>query len=170
MHLCIFVACKNEEINVELAKFVAVLPEDMREAERQFIRDKELELIQQLKFHLVVHSAFRPLKGFCADLSSRFGERGLDVPKLREHAERLLRQYLLSDVGFLFPPSQIALSALVHAGAAGDMDLGFYLEGLCDGKESLGSTSKLKEQLGALHEIGTSAHQLARDEAKVRFE
>eukprot|EP00898_Chlorokybus_atmophyticus_P005831 jgi/Chlat1/6249/Chrsp44S05853 len=77
----------------------------------------ELPLLQALDFDLVVISAYRPLEGFLEDFkqfSELCGET-VNPQKLRDvysYARSFIDSAVLSDIPFIFPPGQIAMSAL----------------------------------------------------------
>ena len=110
----LYMACKVEEHNVSVDKFVEILPPDRREKTKDFILAHELLLMQCLNFHLTVHNPYRPMEGFIIDLKTRCPKLG-DPEKWRPSAEEFLRKALLTDVSLLFSPSQIALAALFSA-------------------------------------------------------
>lgn len=78
-------------------------------------------MLKKLKFHLTIHSPFRPLEGFLIDLKvwclnvilliyvlplqTRSSIPGTD--QLRKEADSFLLNSLYSDVLFLYPPSQV---------------------------------------------------------------
>uniref|UniRef100_A0A674CJN2 Cyclin H n=1 Tax=Salmo trutta TaxID=8032 RepID=A0A674CJN2_SALTR len=66
-----------------------------------------LFLIQQLNFHLVVHTLYRLMEGLLIDLKTRYPL--LENPEsLRKSADDFLTRATLTDTGLLFPPSEIA--------------------------------------------------------------
>ena len=86
----------------------------------------QLLLLQKLKFHLTIHSPFRPLTGFLLDIKVRlshycirndhmtkfhtFQTRAESVPnpeQLTKTADKFLVQSLSTDVSLLYPPSQV---------------------------------------------------------------
>ncbi|KAJ7393704.1 hypothetical protein OS493_003362 [Desmophyllum pertusum] len=112
--VCLYMACKVEEHNLSVDRFVEILPADRREKTKDFIIAHELLLMQRLDFHLTVHNPYRPMEGFIIDFKTRCSK--LDDPeKWRPSAEEFLRKALMTDVSLLFPPSQIALAALFTA-------------------------------------------------------
>lgn len=126
--VCLYMACKVEEHNISVDRFVEILPADRREKTKDFILAHELLLMQRLNFHLTVHNPYRPMEGFIIDIKTRGLMLG-DPEKWRPLAEEFLRKTLLTDVSLLYSPSQIALAALFSASKGA---LGSYI------KESLG--------------------------------
>lgn len=112
--VCLYMACKVEEHNLSVDRFVEILPADRREKTKDFILAHELLLMQRLNFHLTVHNPYRPMEGFIIDFKTRCPKLG-DPEKWRPSAEEFLRKALMTDVCLLFPPSQIALAALFTA-------------------------------------------------------
>jgi len=112
--VCLYMACKVEEHNVSVDRFVEILPADRREKTKDFILAHELLLMQRLNFHLTVHNPYRPMEGFIIDMKTRCSKLG-DPEKWRPLAEDFLRKALMTDVSLLYSPSQIALAALFSA-------------------------------------------------------
>ena len=109
--VCLYMACKVEEHNISVDRFVEILPPDRREKTKDFILAHELLLMQRLDFHLTVHNPYRPMEGFIIDIKTRCPQ--LENPeKWRFVADDFLRRALMTDVSLLFPPSQVALAAL----------------------------------------------------------
>ena len=118
---CMLLACKAEEFNgLRLDHLANEHPDP--DAARDFIKQHELEVLQELKFQLVVFSAFRPLRGLVLALGA-MATPPANLPALHQQAENLLRSWLPSDVGLCFPPSQIALAALHQCAASNGIDL-----------------------------------------------
>ncbi|XP_061115864.1 cyclin-H [Conger conger] len=141
MLTCTYLACKVDEFNVSSWQFVGNLQEPPAGQERalQQILEYELLLIQQLSFHLVVHNPYRPMEGFLIDLKTRYV--ALENPEvLRKTADDFLNRATMTDVGLLFSPSQIALTAVLNSASRAGLNMESYLTecmGLRDDKESL---------------------------------
>ena len=112
--VCLYMACKVEEHNLSVDRFVEILPVDRREKTKDFILAHELLLMQRLNFHLTVHNPYRPMEGFIIDFKTRCPKLA-DPERWRPAAEEFLRKALMTDISLLFPPSQIALAALFSA-------------------------------------------------------
>ncbi|KAM8761138.1 cyclin-H [Acanthopagrus schlegelii] len=142
MLTCAYLSCKVEEFNVSCTQFVGnLLQESPAGQERvlEQILEFELLLIQQLNFHLVVHNPYRPMEGLLIDLKTRYPT--LENPEsLRKSADDFLTQAAMTDAGLLFPPSQIALTAILSSASRAGLSIESYLTeclGLKGDKESL---------------------------------
>ncbi|TNM89747.1 hypothetical protein fugu_003981 [Takifugu bimaculatus] len=142
MLTCAYLSCKVDEFNVSSTQFVGNLVQESpagQERVLEQILEYELLLIQQLNFHLVVHNPYRPLEGLLIDLKTRFPT--LENPEsLRKSSDDFLTQAAITDAGLLFPPSQIALAALLNSALRAGLNLESYLTeclGLKGDKEML---------------------------------
>ncbi|XP_036382297.1 cyclin-H isoform X2 [Megalops cyprinoides] len=141
MLTCAYLACKVDEFNVSSSQFVGNLQENPAAQEKALeqILEYELLLIQQLNFHLVVHNPYRPMEGFLIDLKTRY--LALENPEmLRKTADDFLNRATMTDVGLLFSPSQIALTAVLNSASRAGLNMESYLTecmGLKDDKETL---------------------------------
>ncbi|XP_076587984.1 cyclin-H isoform X2 [Chaetodon auriga] len=142
MLTCAYLSCKVDEFNVSSTQFVGnLLQESPAGQERvlEQILEYELLLIQQLNFHLVVHTPYRPLEGLLIDLKTRYP--ALENPEsLRKSADDFLTQAAMTDAGLLFPPSQIALTAILNSASRAGLSMESYLTeclGLKGDKETL---------------------------------
>ncbi|XP_073321932.1 cyclin-H [Pagrus major] len=142
MLTCAYLSCKVEEFNVSCTQFVGnLLQESPAGQERvlEQILEFELLLIQQLNFHLVVHNPYRPMEGLLIDLKTRYPT--LENPEtLRKSADDFLTQAAMTDAGLLFPPSQIALTAILNSASRAGLSIESYLTeclGLKGDKETL---------------------------------
>ncbi len=114
MQLCLFTACKTEEVNIKISDFARVFPSPQDTI--QFIRENEAIFGEAISFHYVVHNTFRPLTGLILQFFeiSKEGAALMTQPDLKALCEKALFTWLLSDLIYLHPPSQIALAALYH--------------------------------------------------------
>lgn len=142
MLTCAYLSCKVDEFNVSSTQFVGnLLQESPAGQERvlEQILEYELLLIQQLNFHLVVHNPYRPMEGLLIDLKTRYP--ALENPEsLRKSADDFLTQAAMTDAGLLFPPSQIALTAILNSASRAGLNMESYLNeclGLKGDKETL---------------------------------
>jgi cyclin H len=103
----IYLACKVEESHLK-AKDLA----DRFQMSVDTIVETELLLLDGLGFHLTVYHPHRSLLGFILDMTEK-NKKNYD--QLRDAAKTLLNYSLLTDACFLFPPSQIALAAMLSA-------------------------------------------------------
>ena len=74
MVTCVYLACKVEEFNVPMERFVANVKGDNTKA-KDFVLNNELMLMEQLKFHLTTHNPFRSVEGFLIDIKVGSTER-----------------------------------------------------------------------------------------------
>lgn len=88
------------------------------------ILNYELLLMEKLDFHLNVHNFYRPFEGFLLDVKTRAEIQNIDV--LRQFAMEFLDKILNTDAILLFPPSQIALTAVVYSSSKNKIDLDRY--------------------------------------------
>ncbi|GBL49195.1 hypothetical_protein [Candidozyma auris] len=114
---CVFLAAKSENYFISIDSFCSLLPK----TEKSDILNLEFDVLQSLRFTLLVHHPFRPLYGFFLDLQQVLMhptpvmyDVNIDtIGTLYDEAKKWLNDYaLLSDVAFLFTPPQIALAAL----------------------------------------------------------
>lgn len=69
--ICAYLSCKVDEFNVSSTQFVGNLVQESaagQERALEQILEYELLLIQQLNFHLVVHTLYRLMEGLLIDL------------------------------------------------------------------------------------------------------
>uniref|UniRef100_UPI0035901935 cyclin-H n=1 Tax=Myxine glutinosa TaxID=7769 RepID=UPI0035901935 len=125
---CAYLACKVDEFNVSATQFVGNLKEDEcgRERALELVLGSELLLIQELSFHLTVHTPYRPLEGLLIHLKTCCPS--VEHPEsLRKGTEEFLQRALSTDVGLLASPSQIALAALYFAASQAGVSLDSYI-------------------------------------------
>ena len=114
LSVCLYMACKVEEYNISVDKFVMIYPEADRARITEVILSNEMGLMKLLNYQLIVHSPKRALEGFFVDIKTRFKQKE-DFDRCREVSNEFLNASLFSDVVFLYTPSQIALAALFAA-------------------------------------------------------
>lgn len=117
LYTCLFLAAKSENYFISIELFCKAL----QKTEPKDVLDLEFIVLQSLKFTLLVHHPFRPLYGFFLDFQLVLlhptpvsSDITMDViGHLYDEGKKWLNDYgLLSDIGFLFTPPQIALAAL----------------------------------------------------------
>lgn len=117
LYTCIFLAAKSENYFISIESFVKVL----KNTTPKDILDLEFNVLQSLKFTLLVHHPFRPLYGFFLDYqavllhpSPLMYDVTVDtLGSLYDKAKKWLNDHaLLSDIMFLFSPPQVALAAM----------------------------------------------------------
>lgn len=90
-----------------------------------------LLLTQELRFHLTVHTPYRPLEGFLIHIKTNFAEVA-QAEALRKGAEEFLQRALSTDACLLASPAQIALAALLAGASRTSVSIERYIkECLC---------------------------------------
>ncbi|KAK1892034.1 Cyclin-H [Dissostichus eleginoides] len=155
MLTCAYLSCKVDEFNVSSTQFMGNLLEETpagQERVLEQILEFELLLIQQLKFHLVVHNPYRPMEGLLIDLKTRYP--ALENPEsLRKSADDFLTQATITDAGLLFPPSQIALTAILSSASRAGLSMESYLNECLGMKEDKETLSKMYESMRRMETI-----------------
>src|ERR1700742_2526591 len=116
MLCCLSLACKADHFYLSLRRFIdGVDPDGEAGITEDDVKAPEFLLLQGLRFTLEVRHAFAGLRGGVADLR-RMAEEGrlrFDEKKIGKVADRvkgvLRREAQMTDVYFLFTPSQIWL-------------------------------------------------------------
>ncbi|XP_031092993.1 cyclin-H1-1 [Ipomoea triloba] len=162
MLTCIYIACKAEENHVsaeELGKGI--------EQDHQVILNNELLVLQSLDFDLIVFAPYRAVEGFVNDIEDFCGAEGeqLDtLKKLLERAKIEADRAMLTDATLLFPPGQLALTALRRANKNhGILDFERYLERILARQQPTHSISDLS---GLLNPIESLINKLESPSAK----
>ncbi|KAM4616911.1 cyclin-H [Polymixia lowei] len=149
MLTCAYLSCKVDEFNVSSSQFVGNLLQETpagQERVLEQILEYELLLIQQLNFHLVVHNPYRPMEGLLIDIKTRYPP--LENPEsLRKSADDFLTQAAMTDAGLLFPPSQIALTAIMNSASRAGLNMESYLTECMGLKEDKETLSKMYESM-----------------------
>uniref|UniRef100_A0A8C8FAH2 Cyclin C-terminal domain-containing protein n=1 Tax=Oncorhynchus tshawytscha TaxID=74940 RepID=A0A8C8FAH2_ONCTS len=110
----------------------------------QFVGDLQileyvLLLIQQLNFHLVVHTIYRLMEGLLIYLKTRHPLLE-NLESLRKSADDFMTRATLTDTGLLFLPSEIAMTAILNSASQAGLSMESYLTacmGLKEDKETL---------------------------------
>lgn len=145
--VCVYLACKIEEFNVSILQFVQNITNtnESKDELSNMILSYELLLMEKLDFHLNVHNCnfyfimfmifiliifnliavYRPFEGFLLDVKTRCPEIA-NVEVLRPFAMEFLDKILNTDAILLYPPSQIALTAIVYSASKNKIDLDKY--------------------------------------------
>lgn len=149
MLTCAYLSCKVDEFNVSCTQFVGNLLQETPEGQERVLEqilEYELLLIQQLTFHLVVHNPYRPMEGLLIDLKTRYPT--LENPEsLRKTADDFLTQAAMTDAGLLFPPSQIALTAILSSASRAGLNMESYLTECLRLKEDKETLSKMYDSM-----------------------
>lgn len=112
---CLFLASKTEECYVPLEHLAqkAKVPKDR-------ILALEVPILQASRFKLKCWHPFHPLECFLIDVKNLYKKQkrmhAKQTSNLRNMAKKKILAYELSDLVFLYPPSQLALAALRFAG------------------------------------------------------
>jgi len=129
----IYLACKVEEFNVSIGKFVENIPGN-RERAARVILNNELLLLQELQFNLTIHNPWRPMEGLIIDLKTRCKHLDKDnIDSMRPDIEAFINQVFLTDAALIYSPSQIALAAIIHAASRQKQNLDSYVTELLFG-------------------------------------
>ncbi|KAL5478155.1 hypothetical protein EMCRGX_G025046 [Ephydatia muelleri] len=148
----VYLAFKVEEYNVSVDQFVHVLAPQFRARTAEMVLRDELLLLQKLKFHLTIHSPFRPLDGLLTDIKTR--APGISNPdQFREGSTAFLLKSLSSDAVFLYPPSQIALAALVHSSRQTHTRVDGYIHSVVLKVEAPSTGQKLLDALQRIEDM-----------------
>ncbi|XP_042343512.1 cyclin-H [Plectropomus leopardus] len=149
MLTCAYLSCKVDEFNVSSTQFVGNLLQETPDGQERVLEqilEYELLLIQQLNFHLVVHNPYRPMEGLLIDLKTRYPT--LENPEsLRKSADDFLTQAAMTDAGLLFPPSQIALTAILNSASRAGLSMESYLTECLRLKEDKETLSKMYDSM-----------------------
>ncbi len=106
MFTCILLACKCEEFNAPVEKIVSFSTDPTAMLRR--VIQHEMVVADTLQYNLVVHSLFRPARGFLADMHVRYPSLLQAEPDKAYHdVAPLLRRWSACAVVFLYPPSQV---------------------------------------------------------------
>lgn len=135
MLLCVYLACKVDEYNICIDKFVAMLEETLQDETGSFILGNELLLMEALKFSLTVHNSYRPLDGFISQLKHTIPDVTFDEAKIRGKAESFISDAMLTDATLLYTPSQIALAALNYSAENAGLSLSSFITHIVPGEE-----------------------------------
>eukprot|EP01137_Pigoraptor_chileana_P017881 Opistho-2@76553 len=159
---CVYLATKTDEFYVKITDFVeGVVPgppdepkvKKNRESMVESIRAHEVLVMRENKFHLVVHSPYRALRGVILDLKMRQTDLRLDFDELSAGSERVIDRLYLTDAILLQPPSVLALAAVIHAAKTLGSNVESYV------KVTLGSMAPTPEALAVLERRLADTHE-----------
>jgi cyclin H len=131
--VCVYLACKIEEFNISIAQFLSNVHTDASAAAEDkaelanMILSYELLLMEKLDFELTVYNFYRPFEGFMLDVRTRCLEIA-NVEVLRQFGMDFLDKILNTDVTLLYPPAQIAITAMVYSASKNKIDLDRYCQ------------------------------------------
>ncbi|CAL8329707.1 unnamed protein product [Arctogadus glacialis] len=155
MLTCAYLSCKVDEFNVSSTQFVGNLLQETpagQERVLEQILEFELLLIQQLNFHLVIHTPYRPMEGLLIDIKTRYPP--LENPEsLRKSADDFLTRANTTDAGLLFAPSQIALIAILNSASRAGLNMDSYLSECMGMKDNREYIVKLNESMRRMKKL-----------------
>lgn len=130
-----YLACKVEEFNVSLEQFVSNINGNKDRA-TEIILNHELLLMSEIKFHLTVHTPWRPLEGLLIDIKTRFASNDPGaVESLRQDIDKFLTDVNFTNASLIYAPSQIALASIIHATSKQGHNLDAYVTKVLFGHE-----------------------------------
>ncbi|CEF70460.1 Cyclin-H [Strongyloides ratti] len=109
-----YLATKVVEFNVSAEQFVQNCRSGDPDENIKIILTNEPVIMQAMNYNLTIHCPFSAFNGHLLDMEIRM-MLNFDVESLRELGNIFFRRCLYTDVGLLYPPSQIALAALKYA-------------------------------------------------------
>ncbi|CAF0715310.1 unnamed protein product [Brachionus calyciflorus] len=152
--ICIYLACKIEEFNISIHQFIQnINSNEDKEELANAILNLELLLMEKLDFELKVHNFYRPFEGFLLDVKTRCPEIP-NVEILRNFGMEFLDKILNTDAFFIYPPSQIALTAIVYSSSKNKIDLDRYCQSVllsALNQEEVKHVCKIIKNINRLH-------------------
>jgi cyclin H len=169
---CTYLAFKVDEYNLDADQFVQVLPSEDRKKTGDLVLHLEPTIMLQLSFQMIIHSPFRSLEGLLVGLKLKCPKID-SLDRLKKVANGFLMHHFYSDVCFLYPPSQIALAALVHSANHSKIDVDNYLEEISSSEEYAKEGVSLMQRLRDIEKmvvsaVGTRQEEVSRIEAKLK--
>ncbi|PRT55400.1 Cyclin CCL1 [Wickerhamiella sorbophila] len=108
---CVFFAAKAENAFMSITTFC----DSLAKTEPSQILDLEFLLFKTLEFTATVHNGLRPLHGFFLDMQTVLDTFDrTELCSIHDKAKSLIVDSFVSDVCFLYTPTQIALAALME--------------------------------------------------------
>lgn len=146
MLTCIYAACKAEENHVSAEELGKGIDQD-----HQVILNNEMLVLQSLGFDLIVFAPYRALEGFLNDYEEFSGAKGEQLQNLRGTAIAEVDIIMRTDAPLLFPPGQLALTALRRSvWLHGGVDFERYLKSVLSRQQNLHPLSELISSLDAV--------------------
>ncbi|CAF0748192.1 unnamed protein product [Rotaria sordida] len=147
--ICVYLTCKTEELRISITDFLSNIKNSTNiDQTADILLSYELLLIEKLNFQLVIHTAYRPFEGLIIDLKTHYLRDNVnDADRLRLTGYEFLDKTLLTDVYFLFPPSQIALTALLFASVKAAVHIDEYILKHIYGSLESAQMQKIKETI-----------------------
>lgn len=110
MLTCLFLATKTENTSISIDQFASRIPKTTNED----VLDLEFLVAQSLKFQFKVHHAHLAARGIYLDLQDGSRSNPIPIDRLNQawpHVSALLRVARITDLEFLWTPSQIGAAA-----------------------------------------------------------
>lgn len=107
---CLFLATKTENTSISIDQFASRIPKTTNED----VLDLEFLVAQSLKFQFKVHHAHLAARGIYLDLQDGSRSNPIPIDRLNQawpHVSALLRVARITDLEFLWTPSQIGAAA-----------------------------------------------------------
>ncbi|PKA61342.1 Cyclin-H1-1 [Apostasia shenzhenica] len=150
MLTCIYSSCKVEENHVSAEELGKGIQQD-----HQMILNNEIVVLQQsLGFDLIVYAPYRSIEGFIEDMEEFIQSRDTTQDRLKELQEAAkfeVDKTMLTDAPLLFPPGQLALSALRRSNnVLKIINFERYLESVLFRQPYTHNTSRLIESLNSI--------------------
>ncbi|CAF2351086.1 unnamed protein product [Rotaria sp. Silwood2] len=166
--ICVYLTCKTEELRMPITDFLSNIKNSTNlDQTADIILSYELLLIEKLNFQLVIHTAYRPFEGLIIDLKTHYLRDNVnDADRLRLTGYEFLDKTLLTDVYFLFPPSQIALTALLFASIKAAVDIDEYILKYIYGSLESVQMLKIKETIRLIANVVTAPAKFKKSEVK----
>ncbi|CAF1011350.1 unnamed protein product [Adineta steineri] len=166
--ICVYLTCKTEELRISIIDFLGNIKNSTNiDQTADIVLSYELLLIEKLDFQLVIHTAHRPFEGLIIDLKTHYLRDNVnDADRLRLTGYEFLDKTLITDVYFLFPPSQIALTALVFASVKAAVNIDEYiLKHVYGSLESI-QMQKIKETIKLIANVVNTSTKFKKSEVK----
>ena len=155
----IYLACKCEEFNVSIEQFVANIKGNKDRA-MDIVLNNELLLMRELDYHLTVHNAYRPVEGILIDIKTRCKSLNQSAEVFRGEIDSFLDKVLYTNAYFIYSPSQIALSSVIHAAGRNGENVDSYVTDILVGTNI--EDVKLKKIIDAVRNIRVLVKNVAK--------
>ncbi|UJR27727.1 hypothetical protein I4U23_009004 [Adineta vaga] len=166
--ICVYLTSKTEELRISMRDFLANIKDSTNlDHTADILLSYELLLIEKIHFQLVIHTAHRPFEGLIIDLKTHYLRDNVnDAERLRVTGYEFLDKTLLTDVYFLFPPSQIALTALVFASVKAGVNIDEYILKHIYGSLESDQMQKIKETIRLIASVVNAPTKFKKSEVK----
>jgi len=106
---CICLASKSEEHNIPFEELIPMF----QISSSTDVLTYELVILHILKFHLKIYHPYRSLYGFIADMQAKQLATSQQLEEVWQSGLKFIHKSLITDLQYLYSPSQIALGAIV---------------------------------------------------------